>query len=60
MRQAPLVGRAGGLGGRKKEKKRKEKKERNQIVFLSVEFHLLILNIKESCINVKQSIANDS
>ena len=47
------LGRAGGPGGRKKEKKRKKKKEK-------LCFTLLILNIKESCINVKQSIAKDS
>ena len=63
MRQAPLVGRAGGLsegstleGGRKKKERKNKREKRGRRRQKEERF----LNIKESSINVEQSIAKDS
>ena len=56
---ASRKGRAPQREGEKEKEKEEERKE-SDCFTLSLELHLLIFNIKESCINVKQSIAKGS
>ena len=71
MRQAPLVGRAGGLseGQGASEREEREKEEEDDERYRERCYNVLNelqpvffvdLNIKESCINVRRSIAKDS